>query len=473
MSGSPGSCWTSSTRLTSARTSCTATRAGMSCPSSCARRRVGGRRCGRRSASSMPSARQPHATVRTASGDEDVSDGEELLVALDLDRERMVNSEQGRRGWLREGRHQLDELRRQQARPIARSRTERLEESKRRLEEEHRVELEANAAYEAYKARGVMRDGRRFGKPPKPYVPPAVPTGTINTTDHDSRIVRTPASPLARATTRRRRSTSTRSSSPQRSRSTRLTSVTSSRWSTRPNASWQAIGVSSLPETVVADPGYWHKQQMENVVSRGIQVLIPPDSGLRTDPRPGWNKGLYAFMRLVLSTDHGQSGLPKTDGHRRARVRADQAQPRVPAVPPTRTLRRALGVAIRSSDPQPVEAPHAPDRRHRGLKRRRRQRIRLRHSRTLLPGRRRPQPRQTICPTATSRGSSERLATALRQTEQRRWPSTCARSMPRHDARDARAETKASLGPRVSRVSLFATSREGDKHASPRAQPRC
>ena len=40
---------------------------------------------------------------------------------IDLDRERIVNSEQGRRGWFREGRRQLDELRREQARPIARS----------------------------------------------------------------------------------------------------------------------------------------------------------------------------------------------------------------------------------------------------------------------------------------------------------------------------------------------------------------
>ena len=69
----------------------------------------------------------------------------------------------------------------------------------------------------------------------------------------------------------------------------------------------EAIGVSSLPETVVADPGYWHKPQMENIVARGVQVLIPPDSGLRTEPRPGWNKGLYAFMRVVLSTEHGQT----------------------------------------------------------------------------------------------------------------------------------------------------------------------
>ena len=37
---------------------------------------------------------------------------------LDLDRERLVNSEQGRRGWLREGRRRLDELRREQTRRL-------------------------------------------------------------------------------------------------------------------------------------------------------------------------------------------------------------------------------------------------------------------------------------------------------------------------------------------------------------------
>jgi hypothetical protein len=72
-------------------------------------------------------------------------------------------------------------------------------------------------------------------------------------------------------------------------------------------AELKKAGVTELPETVVADPGYWHKQQMENVVSRGIQVLIPPDSGLRKGTRPGWDKGLYAFMRRVLATEHGQA----------------------------------------------------------------------------------------------------------------------------------------------------------------------
>ena len=235
-----------------------------------------------------------------------MSDGEELLVTLDLDRERMVNSEQGRRGWLREGRHQLDELRRQQARPIARSRTERLEESKRRLEEEHRVELEANAAYEAYKARGVMRDGRRFGKPPKPYVPPAVPTGTINTTDHDSRIVRTTGQPA-----RQGYNTQAAVNEHQIIIAAEVTVDSPDFGHLEPMVEaaveeLQKLGVDS-PETVLADPGYWDKRQMEKVVSAGIQVLIPPDSGLRKDTRPGWDKGLYAFMRRVLETEHGQA----------------------------------------------------------------------------------------------------------------------------------------------------------------------
>jgi hypothetical protein len=32
-----------------------------------------------------------------------------------------------------------------------------------------------------------MKDGRRFGAPPKPYEPPAEPEGKINTTDPDAK----------------------------------------------------------------------------------------------------------------------------------------------------------------------------------------------------------------------------------------------------------------------------------------------
>lgn len=262
------------------------------------------RREGRRVA--LREAKRKLAAEREAQSAGEVSE-DEPIVALDLDRERLVNSEQGRRGWLREGRRQLDELRRRQARPIARSRTERLRESKRRLEEEQRVELESNAAYGAYRARGVMRDGRRFGRPADPHTPPAQPTGTINTTDHDSRIVRTQGQPAIQGY-----NAQAAVSESQVIIAAELTVDSPDFGHLEPmvDASVSELenaGVSESPQTVVADPGYWHKQQMENVVSRGIQVVIPPDSGRREGARPGWDKGLYAFMRRVLSTEHGKA----------------------------------------------------------------------------------------------------------------------------------------------------------------------
>ena len=255
----------------------------------------------------MGEAKRKLAGEREARGDdEDASDGEPL-VALDLDRERLAGSEQGRRGWLREGRRQLDEQREQRGRPIARSGSERLRESERRLREEHRVELESNAAYEAYRARGVMREGRRFGRPADPHTPPAEPTGTINTTDHDSRIVRTQGQPAIQGY-----NAQAAVNEEQIIIAAELTVDPPDVGHLEPMVvasvgELQNAGVAELPRTVVADPGYWHKQQMENVVGRGIQVVIPPDSGLRKGARPGWDKGLYAFTRRVLSTEHGQA----------------------------------------------------------------------------------------------------------------------------------------------------------------------
>ena len=88
-------------------------------------------------------------------------------------------SAQGRKKWLRAWQRQLDDQRAADARPIPRSRPKRLKEAKRRLEEQLWTECRANAAYEDYRARGVMKNGRRFGAPPKPYQPPAMPPGKI------------------------------------------------------------------------------------------------------------------------------------------------------------------------------------------------------------------------------------------------------------------------------------------------------
>ena len=66
-----------------------------------------------------------------------------------------------------------------------------------------------------------------------------------------------------------------------------------------------AAGVSAAPEVVLADAGYWHGEQIDELMGRGIQVLVPPDANKRKGTRPGWNGGRYAFMRRVLESDTG------------------------------------------------------------------------------------------------------------------------------------------------------------------------
>ena len=68
----------------------------------------------------------------------------------------------------------------------------------------------------------------------------------------------------------------------------------------------ERVGVSERPQTVLADAGYWHTNQMEHLLAAGFQVLVPPDSMVREGAHPGWEGGMYSFMRRVLSTDRGR-----------------------------------------------------------------------------------------------------------------------------------------------------------------------
>ena len=72
----------------------------------------------------------------------------------------------------------------------------------------------------------------------------------------------------------------------------------------------EAAGIEERPGVVLADAGYWHQAQMENVINHGMQVLIPPDAAGRQGARPGWEGGYYDHMRRVLATDYG-GGLYK------------------------------------------------------------------------------------------------------------------------------------------------------------------
>ena len=64
-------------------------------------------------------------------------------------------------------------------------------------------------------------------------------------------------------------------------------------------------GITAAPTVVLADAGYWHGEQIDELMGRGIQVLVPPDASKRKGTRPGWHGGRYAFMRRVLATETG------------------------------------------------------------------------------------------------------------------------------------------------------------------------
>jgi len=121
--------------------------------------------------------------------------GDPVELGFELDLERLGDRRGGRRGWLRNGRRQLEEHRERDSRPVPRSRTERLEDAKQRFEQQLAVETATNAAYERYRVDGRDTEGRRLGARPKPVVTPVLPEGTVNLTDPDSRVMRTQGQP--------------------------------------------------------------------------------------------------------------------------------------------------------------------------------------------------------------------------------------------------------------------------------------
>jgi transposase len=230
----------------------------------------------------------------------------------------------GRRAWHREAHKELMRRREQAARPIPDNRPGKLLEAVGRLDENHRVQIQASEDYETWQAerRAGGVSGAKLGMPPHPWTPPPVPDGVMNKTDPDSRMMRTQGQPTiqgynAQAAVTRGQIIIAAELAVESPDFGHLEPVVRATLRELEHA-----GVSDRPETVLADAGYWHTGQMENIVSDGMQVLVPPDSGLRKDIRPGWDKGPYAFMRMVLSSDFGRD-LYK---HRKATVEPVFAQ---------------------------------------------------------------------------------------------------------------------------------------------------
>ena len=119
-----------------------ARRVVMSCPSSCARRRVG--------ASSSAQAKQQRERQETDTlGAAELTRRQQADREFEFDAERIVARVQGREGWLRDARRQLEQRRWQDPDAISRSRSERLVLAAERLEADLDAERRGNEAYEA------------------------------------------------------------------------------------------------------------------------------------------------------------------------------------------------------------------------------------------------------------------------------------------------------------------------------------
>ena len=132
------------------------------------------------------------------------------------------------------------------------------------------VEREANEAYEHHRATAVTSDGRRFGARPNPYVAPELPPGKINVTDLDSRNVKTPRSYTqgynAQAVVNEHQiviAAEVTASSPDFGHLQPMIEAT--------KKELEAVGVSETPGVAVADTGYWHEEQMDNVIADGTR----------------------------------------------------------------------------------------------------------------------------------------------------------------------------------------------------------
>jgi hypothetical protein len=149
-----------------------------------------------------------------------------------------------------------------------------------------------------------MKDGRRFGRPPDPYRPPATPQGRINVTDPDSHVVKGLRGFLqgynAQAVTTEQ----------QVVLAAEIETVGADFGYLEPmlkatERELATAGIQATPDVLLADAGYWHGEQMQRIADRGIEVLIPPDTGRRRPTRRNWEGGRYDQMRELLATERG------------------------------------------------------------------------------------------------------------------------------------------------------------------------
>jgi len=227
-------------------------------------------------------------------------------VGYEFDAERIVSRTQGREGWSREARRQLDQRRWENPDPVRRSRAQRLLLAAERLEADRDAIVAANRAYEDYRATGRDRYGRRLAGRPNPWVAPNVPEGVVSVSDPDSQRMKANLGYVqgynAQAVV----------DESQIVLAAEITNTPSDSSNLDPMicatlAELENVGVTERPQVALADAQYWNEQHMDEVIAnKHIQLLIRPDSSGRKAPRPGWTGGRYSWMRTILESEHGK-----------------------------------------------------------------------------------------------------------------------------------------------------------------------
>jgi transposase len=251
------------------------------------------------------------ARERRAAGLEDQQQGSEPEPVsgeedgFEFDTERIVARHQGRQGWTREAHRQLEQQRWKNPDPAPRSRGDRLVLAGKRLEAERDAHIAANRAYEDYRENGRDTQGRKLGRRPKEWVAPEVPEGVVSVTDPDTQRMKANHGYVqgynAQAVV----------DESQIVIAAEITNTPADFSNLDPMieaaiGELERAGVAVRPEVALADAGYWNEQHMDEVIAnKHIQVLIPPDSAGRAEPRPGWTGGRYSWMRTVLGS-HGK-----------------------------------------------------------------------------------------------------------------------------------------------------------------------
>jgi transposase len=212
-----------------------------------------------------------------------------------------LSTRRGRKEWIREALRRRREEREAGPEAVPRDRAGRLELCRRRLEDGHRTVVEAHRDHEEAKRAAPPR-----GRPPSPAPPPATPEGRVNTTDPDSRTMRSPHGFLqgynAQALANGHQVVIAAEV---------LTEANDSR-ALAPMVELAATelgraGSTGRPGVVLADAGYRSADQVDRVREGGAIPLVPPDGRARGAPGPGGGTGPDEFMRRALRTPTGEA----------------------------------------------------------------------------------------------------------------------------------------------------------------------